>query len=59
MTALARTQVTATGKPKEAEENFKIVTKITKKRVTYCNKLVKTILTSTIIILKLALNLRA
>jgi hypothetical protein len=41
------------------EEDFIIVTGITKKHVIYCNKLVKTIFSSPITILKLALNLRA
>jgi len=50
-------QVTVRGRSKEVEEDFKIVTKITKKRVIYCNKLVKTIFTSPITILKLAFNL--
>jgi len=59
MTALARTQVTARGRHKEVGEDFKIVTKIIKRCVIYCNKLVKTIFTTPITILKLALNLGA
>jgi hypothetical protein len=46
MNALARTQVTATGRPNEVEEDFKIVIGITKKRVIYFKKVVKTIFTS-------------
>jgi len=58
MTALAQTKVTATGRSKEVEEDFKIVTGITRKRVIYCNELLKTIFTSPITIPKLALSLR-